>query len=481
MATVPQADAVMMSSEMQEERVQFHFALQRTLIRYICPMVILIFIVRSAINPCWQYLASLVSFCLVVWLLMWAQRIAQKGQISKSLWITVCSVMAFSTFALFIIESAFLSSILVNSLLAIYASLFSRRLTILAIGIMWLGLGLSEVSAYFSWVEIKRFSPGQRLFYHLAFSSLLLPAIGYVLERNRAFKNALLARAISLADTQAKVIGTAEDTAQTLASVVQRIQQTSEGLQQQTQRQAQNLENIQLVFTEMQQMAERTLFLWDVTLSQQQATQQQATSGVERLQAVRHEFEESVKMGQTVQSEFRLLAEQSEGIDRILLANREINAQIKLLALNASLQAAKAGEQGKAFGVVALELKNLIQQTESTLQQSRNQLEYIRKAAHQSATSAEKHTTSLISRFQELDTTGEFITEMNTASLKAAGRFAQIAEQARLQQRQIENATVHLNDIQQSFAFLHDSVTVLSEGVVQMNESQKVLRQDLGC
>ncbi len=57
------------------------------------------------------------------------------------------------------------------------------------------------------------------------------------------------------------------------------------------------------------------------------------------------------------------LSEQSQTIGQIIATVEDLAAQSNLLAVNAAIEAAKAGEQGKGFGVVAQEVKSLAEQS----------------------------------------------------------------------------------------------------------------------
>lgn len=89
-----------------------------------------------------------------------------------------------------------------------------------------------------------------------------------------------------------------------------------------------------------------------------------------------HQIKEQMEsIGETVMR----LSEQSQAIERIIDSVQDLADQSNLLAVNASIEAARAGDQGKGFTVVAHEIKNLADQSKEATGQIRAILEETRK------------------------------------------------------------------------------------------------------
>lgn len=119
--------------------------------------------------------------------------------------------------------------------------------------------------------------------------------------------------------------------------------------------------------------------------------------------------------------EVRKLQEMADSIGEVVGAIKDIAEQTNLLALNATIEAARAGEAGKGFAVVADEVKKLANETAQKTEQIDERVSRIQSAIHGSVTAMEKIINS-VKKIDEATTSVTAAVEEQNAATAEIGR-----------------------------------------------------------
>ena len=111
--------------------------------------------------------------------------------------------------------------------------------------------------------------------------------------------------------------------------------------------------------------------------AQTEQGQQVVDNAVSAIQRLAGEIEQAASV-------MHALAEDSERIGGVLVVIRSIAEQTNLLALNAAIEAARAGEQGRGFAVVADEVRTLASRTQASTEEIQGMIERLQGGARQS-------------------------------------------------------------------------------------------------
>ena len=150
--------------------------------------------------------------------------------------------------------------------------------------------------------------------------------------------------------------------------------------------------------------------------------------------------EESIEGMQQIRDQMELIAErvlrlseQTQAIGQIIASVSDLSEQSNLLAVNASIEAAKAGEHGKGFAVVAQEVKSLAAQSKQATAQVRTILGDIQKATGSAVKAAEQGAQAVEMGVKRSENTGDAIRQLTKSIDDNALAASQIAISAQQQ------------------------------------------------
>jgi methyl-accepting chemotaxis protein len=144
------------------------------------------------------------------------------------------------------------------------------------------------------------------------------------------------------------------------------------------------------------------------------------------------------------------LAEQGQAIGEIIATVNDLAEQSNLLAVNAAIEAAKAGDQGKGFAVVAQEIKSLAEQSKQATSQVRTILGDIQKATNGAVLVTEQGTKAVATGAKLSEQLGDSIRQLADSIAEASQAATQIAASAQQQLAGMDQVALAMQNINQA-------------------------------
>jgi len=174
------------------------------------------------------------------------------------------------------------------------------------------------------------------------------------------------------------------------------------------------------------------------------------------------------------------LSEQSQTIGQIIATVEDLSVQSNLLAVNAAIEAAKAGEHGKGFAVVAQEVKSLAEQSRQATNQVRTILGEIQKATSAAVMATEEGGKAVEAGTRQTEVAGEAIKALAGSVNEAAQAAVQIAASAQQQLVGVDQVAGAMESIKQASSQNVAGARQLEAAARTLNDLGQRLRQLVG-
>ena len=129
----------------------------------------------------------------------------------------------------------------------------------------------------------------------------------------------------------------------------------------------------------------------------------------------------------------RTLGQESENVSKIVLVIKEVADQTNLLALNAAIEAARAGEQGRGFAVVADEVRKLAERTTQSTQEITTMISSMQSSARDAVTCIEDAVANVNEGVILTKRVGESVSQLGASSHEVKGVIIDVSSALREQ------------------------------------------------
>ena len=251
--------------------------------------------------------------------------------------------------------------------------------------------------------------------------------------------------------------------------------QVSETLQEAARRQTDEIETTSVAVVRLAQSVQQvsgnaaeSARVAQQSLAAAEKGQQAVANAISSMNGLREQIQETSKR-------IKRLGESSQEIGEIVELISDITEQTNVLALNAAIQAASAGEAGRGFSVVAEEVQRLAERSADATKQIAAIVKTIQSDTHDTVAAMEVSTQGVVEGAKLSDAAGQTLAEIGDVSKKLASLIADISSAT---QNQAE-ATSLVAETMQDIKAISAQTSVGTQQTAESIGGMKQLAQDL--
>jgi methyl-accepting chemotaxis protein len=243
----------------------------------------------------------------------------------------------------------------------------------------------------------------------------------------------------------------------------------------------QNQENdsVATAATELDASVDEVAKLTEASAQHTRETKQLCESSNASTIAVRQEMQELADRMQETTQTITNLETESRDIGDVLDVIQSIAEQTNLLALNAAIEAARAGEQGRGFAVVADEVRTLAARTAESTEEIRLKIETLQKGTDSAVRSVNESQTHTLSSIKTVELAVVSIHEMTEKIAKVDDMAVQIAAATEEQSQVTAEISRNVNKVKDMSQEIVNKTDETSDSSQELNKLASHILDDM--
>ncbi|WP_026321159.1 methyl-accepting chemotaxis protein [Arhodomonas aquaeolei] len=250
-------------------------------------------------------------------------------------------------------------------------------------------------------------------------------------------------------DALRRLVTTINDTSVQVSTAAQQTQATAMHLAEASDHQAHQITSASAAISQMAVSVDQVSQNAEESARVAQQSVELATRGAETVNRTIEQMDTTREQIQETSKRIKRLGESSQEIGNIVELINDIADQTNILALNASIQAAMAGESGRGFAVVADEVQRLAERSGNATKQIEALVKTIQTDTNEAVISMEQSTAGVVAGARQAEEAGDALREIENVSEQLAGLIQSISEASRQQAHAAANVSDTMNVIQE--------------------------------